>query len=71
MSNFKCEKCGVNIMDSSEGYIRGCVHYPPDKVLPAECGMAYYPDSWPQELRQWYTDKYGTRRFYNDELVDK
>jgi len=73
MSNFKCEKCGTNIMDSEEGYIRGCCHYPPDKVPPKAFGFIIYYDSNSETsiFRDWYTDKYGTRRFYNDELVDK
>ena len=28
MSNFQCEKCGKNIIDSPTGYITGCKHYP-------------------------------------------
>ena len=28
MSNFKCEKCGKDIIDSQTGYINGCEHYP-------------------------------------------
>jgi hypothetical protein len=28
MSNFKCDKCGTDIIDSEKGYITGCIHYP-------------------------------------------
>lgn len=28
MSNFICEKCGVEIIDSPNGYMTGCEHYP-------------------------------------------
>jgi len=28
MSNFTCEKCGVDILDSPRGYITACEHYP-------------------------------------------
>jgi hypothetical protein len=28
MSNFKCSKCGTDIIDSENGYITGCEHYP-------------------------------------------
>ena len=29
MSNFKCEKCGVNILEDKKGsYYTGCLHYP-------------------------------------------
>ena len=30
MSNFICEKCGTHCIDSPEGYITGCEHYPAD-----------------------------------------
>lgn len=32
MSNFKCEKCGAEIIDSEVGYVSGCEHYPPEYV---------------------------------------
>ena len=28
MSSFYCEKCGTAIIDSPNGYITGCEHYP-------------------------------------------
>ena len=28
MSSFICEKCGAEILDSPQGYITGCAHYP-------------------------------------------
>lgn len=28
MSNFICEYCGANIIDSDHGYVTGCEHYP-------------------------------------------
>ena len=28
MSNFQCEKCGVILYDSPQGYTTGCEHYP-------------------------------------------
>ena len=28
MSNFYCKKCGTAIIDSPNGYITGCEHYP-------------------------------------------
>jgi hypothetical protein len=30
MSHFNCEQCGVTQVDSPEGYISGCCHYPPE-----------------------------------------
>lgn len=30
MSNFKCEHCGTDCIDSPRGYVIGCEHYPPD-----------------------------------------
>jgi hypothetical protein len=30
MSSFKCEKCGKTCIDSNDGFISGCKHYPPD-----------------------------------------
>ena len=28
MSNFKCEKCDKDIIDSENRYVTGCEHYP-------------------------------------------
>ncbi len=28
MSNFRCQMCGTDIVDSPNGYVTGCVHYP-------------------------------------------
>lgn len=28
MSNFACEQCGINQIDSTQGYIEGCSHFP-------------------------------------------
>ena len=28
MSNFNCKICGVDQIDSTQGYIEGCTHYP-------------------------------------------
>jgi len=28
MSNFRCDICGKNILDSPRGYVTGCPHYP-------------------------------------------
>lgn len=28
MSNFFCVKCGTEILDSPDGYITECIHYP-------------------------------------------
>src|SRR3990167_6388453 len=28
MSNFKCNKCGTEILDSPNGYLTGCKHHP-------------------------------------------
>ena len=39
MSNFKCPECGAVCIDSPNGYVTGCEHYPvdvkpvPDKPL--------------------------------------
>ena len=30
MSSFKCEKCGKTCVDSNDGFISGCKHYPPE-----------------------------------------
>ena len=30
MSSFKCEKCGKTCVDSNDGFISGCKHYPPN-----------------------------------------
>ena len=32
LSNFACDKCGTHIIDSDNGYITECVHYPMAKV---------------------------------------
>ena len=31
-ADFACDKCGTHIIDSDNGYITGCVHYPMAKV---------------------------------------
>ena len=31
MSNFMCEKCGALLLDTPNGYITGCIHYPKEK----------------------------------------
>lgn len=39
MSNFICEKCGAIIVDTPEGYITGCKHYPDFKpCMHLTCG---------------------------------
>lgn len=30
MSNFICEHCGTECLDTQEGYVTGCEHYPVD-----------------------------------------
>jgi len=30
MSNFKCPECGTDCIDSTNGYITGCEHFPAD-----------------------------------------
>lgn len=30
MSNFICDKCGTECVDSPRGYVTGCEHYPAD-----------------------------------------
>ena len=32
MSSFICEKCGMAIVDSPDGYITECLHYPREKM---------------------------------------
>lgn len=32
MSNFKCEKCGTDIIDSPTGYVTRCGHYPKERA---------------------------------------
>lgn len=31
MSSFNCETCGKPCIDTPQGYIKGCEHYPPDQ----------------------------------------
>lgn len=40
MSNFVCEQCGAEILDTPTGYTTGCPHYPLE-TLNAE--FAYLP----------------------------
>lgn len=42
MSNFSCEKCGAECIDSHRGYITGCEHYPPDWC---KCGAGWEENS--------------------------
>jgi len=32
MSSFSCQICGRQNIDSLEGYIKGCRHYPPERA---------------------------------------
>ena len=36
MSNFICEKCGKEIIDSPDGYVTGCEHYPVSDLVRLE-----------------------------------
>ena len=47
MSNFVCEKCGKQCIDSPLGYITGCEHYPADmERLPANMEKILYDNLW-------------------------
>ena len=35
MSNFTCEHCGTDIIDSPEGFVTECKHYPREQVRDA------------------------------------
>lgn len=41
MSNFKCEQCGADCIDSPAGYITGCKHYPVGKLNYEKKNMKY------------------------------
>ena len=54
MSNFLCEHCGTEIIDSEQGYITGCEHYKADvsrNLLTKDCqvytGKCSCPDGQP------------------------
>ena len=32
MSSFECKDCGTFILDSTDGYVTGCKHYPIEEV---------------------------------------
>jgi hypothetical protein len=36
MSSFICDKCGKEILDSDQGYITGCEHYPLETLTYAD-----------------------------------
>ena len=55
MSNFNCEYCSTEIIDSPEGYVTGCSHYLPD--------VAPKLDEDPIQLRQTIY-KYGGSRIW-------
>lgn len=41
MSSFLCEHCGTEILDSRDGYVTGCIHYPMVmERLSKECAVA-------------------------------
>ena len=47
MSNFVCEKCGKQCIDSPFGYITGCEHYPTDiQRLPVNMEKILYDNLW-------------------------
>lgn len=38
MSNFTCDKCNVDSIDSGkQGYTQGCIHWPPERTGIYEC----------------------------------
>ena len=56
MSNFACEKCGVTQQDSEQGYVAGCVHYPPPSMITVEVSFSG-DDDWVQAIQRngvWY-----------------
>ena len=47
MSNFICEHCGVECLDSPIGYVTGCEHYPADvQPLPPEFEKVLQDNKW-------------------------
>ncbi len=66
MSHFACSKCGVMQQDSSEGYIAGCSHYPPetDGTVVLKFGGDGYLDRtgfYVRSLGAFYTNEKGMR----------
>lgn len=66
MSHFACSKCGVMQQDSSEGYIAGCSHYPPetDRTVVLKFGGDGYLDRtgfYVRSLGAFYTNEKGMR----------
>ncbi len=49
MSNFLCEHCHAEIIDSDEGYVTGCDHYP---IIGGD-----KPSSWCSRDCQVYTGR--------------
>lgn len=39
MSNFRCEICDIDILDTEKGYIAECEHYPIEVVDPSRDTM--------------------------------
>ena len=35
MSSFICDKCGAEIVDSRDGYVTECIHYPSERLRKA------------------------------------
>lgn len=70
MSNFKCEHCGENIIDSPRGYITGCSHYPlsgPNKKKSAWATTYYkelakgYDHGWAAHASDEYCKRYSKK----------
>lgn len=52
MSSFNCIICNTPNIDSTTGYISGCIHYPPDKTGIYLCFITYNKnDNTKQRLR--------------------
>ncbi len=46
MSTFICDKCGTAILDSENGYVTGCEHWPLEKIerlICKSCDMTIHP----------------------------
>ncbi len=48
MSIFNCPECGIQIIDTSCGYVSHCEHYPEEKIEPEPI-----PEEYIQMLRQF------------------
>lgn len=71
MSSFVCEKCGKNIIDSPNGYITNCKHYPEDKGVTMSTESEIINQTMKvREMQKHYFSSRSKNALYNSKLEE-